>query len=307
MGDKRSKTEKIEGLKIGLNAFMKASETEVGKALSDVREEMQRSLTQKFSHVPSKLKNRLDSVSDAFMQLSKVKQVLHHAQYDDNEQQRATLEGRRCMESRSYEEALRYFQHAMNLDGENVELLLLAGTAAIYAKAYPEATFYADQLLERNPRDYQALTLKGLVNMALGQNEVAKRHFETALKIRPDHPVIGKYLAKLRSGSDISQKLRPKRKWVRRPLKKKIHVNDYGLATVATHQITSLSAGGCMIKATELPTEFQFNFQLANGEQVWGVGKISYQLPDGLYGVKFENVSIQDEEAINREVLARAS
>lgn len=312
MAEDRSKSSRIKAVKEGIDVFLRAGDTDAGQALSEIREEYQSKLKEKFWTVPTKLKQRLESVNDAFLQLSQVKQVLKLAHHDEREHQYAADQGRRLMSARQYAEALRYFEHAMALGGENAELLLLAGTAAVYAQSFAEAAYYADQLLERDPKDFQALTLKGLVNMALGQTQSALTYFNRAHQLKPTSAIIKKYIEKAESkafsaGSKKSAPASAKRKWQRRSVKKVLLVHDCSDVSILNFKMISLSGGGCLVEGTELPPEFQFNFQLNDGTLVYGIGHVTYVLPSGQSGIKFTNLTPSDQQSINREILKQAS
>lgn len=302
------KEDKVKEIREGLNVFLRSGDTEAGRALSMVREEYEKSVSDRFKQVPDQLKERIQSVNDAFLQLSRVKQVLKLAEHEENENSYALEQGRRLMKQNKYVEALRYFEHSMALGGENSEILLLAATAALYGQSYADASFYADQLLERDEQDYQALTLKGLVNSALGQSEEAHRYLSRAIKLRPGHPVILKYLKSIEEKAKIAAATRApstpkfKRRWKRGKAATTIFVNDCAEITIQGFRVVSLSGGGCLVEGEDLPEEFQFSFQLKSGKQIYGVAKVSYKLPKGRAGLKFERISPQDQEAIDREV-----
>ncbi len=306
------RSNKIKVVKDGIDVFLRAGDTDAGKALSEIREEYETKIKEKFWTVPTKLKARLDSVNDAFLQLSQVKQVLKLAHHDEREHQYAADQGRRLMAARQYMEAQRYFEHAMALGGENAELLLLAGTAAVYAQSFAEAAYYADQLLERDPKDFQALTLKGLVNLALGQNQSALTFFSRAYQLKPQSTIIKKYIEKaqsktMTSGAKSAAVRSFKRRWTRKNVKKVLLVHDSSDVSIQNFKMVSLSGGGCLVEGTELPPEFQFNFQLNDGTLVYGIGQITYVLPSGQTGVKFSNLTPIDQDLINQEILRQAS
>eukprot|EP00128_Syssomonas_multiformis_P017252 Colp12_sorted_trinity150504_noHs@13270 len=79
------------------------------------------------------------------------------------------------------------FTKALELSPQSVRLRLLKAEALVGLKDYPEALTIASDFLRLDSTNPDALYVRGLVLYMQGNNENAVSHFQTALKVDPDH------------------------------------------------------------------------------------------------------------------------
>jgi len=84
-----------------------------------------------------------------------------------------------------YEEALSYFDQALELAPRDVMFLSNKGNCLNILGRYKEALSYFDQALELDPRYVKALNNKGICLNLLGRYEEAIRYYDMALEIDP--------------------------------------------------------------------------------------------------------------------------
>lgn len=311
--EKQQSSKQVEA---GLRIFLKASNQALDFAVRELKAEYHEQIKKNSFCQPQELKSKLQKVDDAFLQLTHIKKVLDVTAAGDGPIEK----GRRLMKEQEFKRALSCFESAFAMGEPTADLILCAATAAYYANQYTASSEYADEVLRRSPRDFQALLLKAFTCLKFSKYYEALGFLDRAHEIRADHHIVQKYrkliLEKVstpglrktepvKNSRSSSAEAKMKRRWARCPVDSWLHVNDYGESMVMNYHVISLSAGGCLVEGGNLPVEFQFALDLP-GRTIWGIGKPTYKTAHLKTGIIFAQLSSEDQERINAEVLRRA-
>jgi len=297
----------------GLLLFFRASDHEVGNVFTQLKKDIYRRVFQKFFKSPEGIQPKIKEVNEAFIQLSKVKKILEiHGDFS-NIGETQFNEGKKHFRNKDYEKALVCFEEAVIEAEGKIEVFICAGTAALYSHKYEKANFYADKVLASNSNDVQGLVLKAMILREFHRLKEALQLLERAHQLKPNSPIIEKYLQRARDdvkakASLISSAAKDlqyafKRKWRRARLEREIQINDVADSSSKSLKTASLSAGGCLVEGADLPEEFHFTLALNAKKQVWGVGKKIYDIQNKMTGIRFQRLSAEDEHLINLEVM----
>ncbi len=312
---KRKEPEKKQDLSLrelriyqALHLFINASEEDCQKACDKLRSEIQRRINSMSSASERQLKaGRID---DAFSQLIQLRQVLR---MEDKAIGRATdtiRTAKNLLQEKNYSEALKLFEEALPHIQAEPDVLMCAGTAALYSEAFDRAIYYSDLLLKKFPNDAQALTLKALAELSLNHIDAAYSLIVKAAKAKPDSSTIFKYLKVIESRMKEGQEnpWKAERTWKRVTMRKAFMITDPSVGIAQKFHTLSLSAGGCLIEAPQLPETFAFTLDLGSPHgSIQGIGSLAYQLPNSKKGILFSRLRFQDQENINQEVLRALS
>lgn len=201
----------------------------------------------------------------------------------------------------------------------DLDLLVLAGTAALHCKEFSEAEIYAEQALMADRDNVKAVMLKGLIHYAKKEFEIALQVFERASVLRPESAAIKKYLKLAASylntdpiGRDAQGFLSmtnivdpsERREFARVDTKLELTINDFESMTSLVVKTISLSAGGCRTEKATLPEEFHFSLDLGDGKVVHGYAKKAHVNKEGEVGVRFTTISPEDQELINTRIIS---
>lgn len=250
-------------------------------------------------------------IESLFQNLSKLRSILD-TKIPEAEHQELVQEAKRQFKERNYDAAYLIFKDINDrCESTDATLLLNSATAAYYSRHFEDAENWVDHALEISPRDNSALVLKALVLMEFKRWSDALRLLHIAQEKNVHSKLIERSISTCRDRISSIAKDRNvcKRRWRRIPIRKTIQVNDFGSYIVNAHEISSLSAGGCLIKGSTIPREFQFRLELNPKVQIYGVAKVVYTTPQGDSGVKFESLSqieqIMLDDTINQMAAAR--
>ncbi len=94
--------------------------------------------------------------------------------------------GYRAYQNRQYEEAITYFDEAINRNPNDMEAYKLRGDAKIHLGRYIEAIEDFDDAISRDPNMASAYYARGAANYFLYQNESAISDFDDAIRLNPD-------------------------------------------------------------------------------------------------------------------------
>ncbi len=297
-----------------LRTFLKADDQQAVDACKDIQKEVYNRLLRQsaISSIPEEsLQRKFQEVDSAFVQLTRIKQILKMEENkEDDSLIRLSNEGKKYFQERNYEKAMESFGRALQAKPGDTELLLCAGTSALYAKFFDQAAQYADRVLNLQPLDVQAMILKALVNQAKHNYGEAVGLLEKAYEFQPSTKIF-KYLnsarekAKTRTPAPSANSWIKKRRWNRAKVIARLNYNEFSTSIVESRKIVSLSAGGCLLQGQDIPDEFQFTLELNPNKKVWGVGKKIYS-SKGYTGVRFDGLLPHDERLIDDLVMCRS-
>lgn len=94
--------------------------------------------------------------------------------------------GYRAYQNRQYEEAITYFDEAINRKPNDIEAYKLRGDAKIRLEQYIEAIEDFDDAISRDPDMASVYHARGVANYFLYQNESAISDFDNAIRLNPD-------------------------------------------------------------------------------------------------------------------------
>ncbi|MDW0288181.1 MAG: tetratricopeptide repeat protein, partial [Nitrososphaeraceae archaeon] len=86
-----------------------------------------------------------------------------------------------------YEEAISWYDKALEADPKNVDALYNKGVALGYLGRYEEAIIWYDKALEVDPKNVDALYNKGVALDNLGRYQEAIIWYDKALEVDPKH------------------------------------------------------------------------------------------------------------------------
>jgi len=210
-------------------------------------------------------------------------------------------EARRYFESKKFNDAHRLFESVLIGPDENLPALLLACAAALYSGQFKRCLSRSDEILKRRANDIQALTMKAVAFQSLNQFAEAQKTIMLAHKLQPESDLIKKYVQEM-SGSE--RKIATSgRSWKRAPIKCSLLVSDTLTGIVAHYKTLSLSGGGCLIEADQLPAEFNFALELSPQYKISGTAERRYRAGSRHFGIAFRNLEIAKADAINQAIL----
>lgn len=252
----------------------------------------------------------MQQLDSAFLQITKIRQALSasvvKAPSSKPPKVSKRSEAKKLFQQKKYLPALNAFEEEIACGAEDYELILSAGTAALYAKDYLRAEVYADQILRRNKEDLQGLVLKGLANFKTLRYQEALSLFLKAQELQPSSPSIQKYLEEARKALKPIQNWNGERRWKRVNVDDlEIHLGDYACAWASTCRVKSISGGGALVVGNDIPDEVHFTLEW-NGRSIWGHASVSYRLAEGV-GIRFTHISKADQDYINHQVLKLAA
>jgi tetratricopeptide (TPR) repeat protein len=96
-----------------------------------------------------------------------------------------------------YDQALQFFQHAVDLDPESPEINYDTGLTLFRKKDYATARKYLGAALIARPDFFEALATQGAILYLLRDDEAARATLERAHALRPDDPAVNQLLSRL--------------------------------------------------------------------------------------------------------------
>ncbi|MFB0561918.1 MAG: tetratricopeptide repeat protein [Candidatus Lokiarchaeia archaeon] len=103
----------------------------------------------------------------------------------NSESEEYVIKGNSLVERGEFEEAIKYYDKALEIDPQDIVAMANKGTALDQLGRYKEAIECFDKVLEINPKDVEALNNKGSSLIRLGKYDEALKHFDDALTISP--------------------------------------------------------------------------------------------------------------------------
>ena len=229
-------------------------------------------------------------------------------------------QARMFFEKSRFVQALELFEVALPSFEESMSDLLMASKAALESKRYPVAEKYANKILSRQPKNTEALVIKGMIYNAWQSFDAAVNYWEKALEQQPNDSFIQRCYQECRAkfmkenkrsiaNENMNEELRDdqeKRSWMRRSCELPILIKTDPSSEGIRHRILSLSAGGALLRkesSTPFPDRFLFFISFPNFQGVMGVGEKAYETSSQQVGIKFQLLSPKDREFINEQVL----
>jgi tetratricopeptide (TPR) repeat protein len=257
----------------------------------------------RFKSSPKVLEKSIVEVENAFSQLSQIKRILTIGA-ESNEPHKDLLSlARQQFKDKRFKDAMETSKLLIQEGGHSEEALLLCGTSALYSGDLENAGKYADEVLRRDSHNPNGLVLKALSLKEIAPLE-ALELLDRAAKIRPNSPVIKEYRARILLVLDQNPKQNPKatfaRKWLRARLHRDLKVTYLGSPS-EIYETLSLSAGGCLVAANDLPRQFPFALELKDFGRIRGIGEVSY-IQGKNTGIRFVDLNSRDQSKIDSEV-----
>lgn len=209
---------------------------------------------------------------------------------------------RALFKDKQFKEALELYEEYFSLESPKTEDLVSMGTAALYSGDIVAADKYANRAIVSSPNDFRALMLKGAIFFGEGAYIRALPYFMKAKKIQPDHPVLNRYCNLTEQNLSMESsapKTAKNRRWKRRQVKGNLVVSDYSSMQSVSVQLKSLSAGGALVEAHDLPDEFNYSLEIPGQSRINGLARKIYHSGDGKFGVRFIDLSPEDEDLID--------
>lgn len=101
-----------------------------------------------------------------------------------------------------YNEAISFFEKALDLGGDNIDIYNEMGICLYTIGELKDAIKIFSQGLELNPKDYKTIFNRGMINLELGNLEEAKEDIDLAFKLNPHDKLVGKQKERLDSYID---------------------------------------------------------------------------------------------------------
>lgn len=303
-----------------LKEFLELSPEQQSEILNPTLQLWRSEVIDQFHKDPNQLKQKLDDCEEAFRQLATTLQMVRSSKSEQELVDWISI-GKAELQNKQFQKALASFQKAMvSKKQPSLELLTLAGTAALHCKEYSEAEVYAEQAISMEPNNIKAIMLKGLIHYSRKEFEIALQVFERALNLKPESAAIKKYyrLAKNYVQADpLSQSMQgftsltsivdptERREFPRAKVSLEVTVNDFENMTSAVTRAISLSASGCLLEASEIPIPEEFNFSIDLGDMkvVHGYARVARRLDDNSVAIQFETISPESQELINSRIV----
>ncbi len=191
---------------------------------------------------------------------------------------------------------------------ELIKNLLSAGVAALSAKDYLKSEHYATRILEVNPNEPHALTLKGLSYLSCRRPDLALSHFQKAKEIKPHSEVLHRYWTMAKQQVEAfrleDNRWEAERRWRRVNVSFPILLGDFSTGWVQQRTVVSLSGGGALIEGIELPEDLHFSIDLPDASAS-GACEVIYSTKDRFTGIRFNRITAADQAIINSEVLKK--
>ncbi len=310
--DKLKRQEVIEALQ----KILRASDEDLDASCEPLRTQIHSKLIQKFDQAPTELAKKVHEVEQAFVSLTQVKRVLQmHVASGGTEAQEWVNMGRKLFEQRCYKEALSAFEKGIREGLKDPNILLCAATAALYSGQLGRADEYAKTILIANPFEPNALSLKGIICMKMDQYPEAYNFFFQARKIKPSSSVINKYFDQVcqrlnrfpnpvsnpgfAAKTEVMAKVKKfHRRHRRARIEGSLQIQDFATNSFLALPLSSLSAGGCLVKTLDVPESFYFVLNVKGCNGVTGLGQKIYQDPQAGTGIKFVELPLDASDAI---------
>ena len=122
---------------------------------------------------------------EAVYEIGKLKETAAQTKDKELEGKAQFYEGQLLLSEQKYDEALEYFNQALEINPKDDYALARKGVVLINLSKYDEALEYFNQALEINPNNDYALSRKGIALISLGKDEGALESFNQALEINP--------------------------------------------------------------------------------------------------------------------------
>ena len=106
---------------------------------------------------------------------------------DDVQVTELNEQGKKALELGNYEEALSYFNEALEIRPKNVHVLNNKGVVLIHLGQYEEANVILDKALAQDPNHVQALNTKGALLFETGNFQEAVSYFEKVIEADPNY------------------------------------------------------------------------------------------------------------------------
>jgi tetratricopeptide (TPR) repeat protein len=224
-----------------------------------------------------------------------------------SEKNRKILESaKRYFHDKNYREAIEICEHAIANGCFSEELILLCGTSALYEKDLESASRHADAILDANFNNSQALVLKALA-IRNRDPQRALALLDRALRFNPQSNVIQEYRYRIlnrmydQTTLNLTEAFQHTRKWIRAKMARDIQIPGLPNAFDMLKTV-SLSAGGCLVEATDLPERFQFTLNLKETGTIGGTAALSYVEKNRYSGMRFVDLSSRQQGKIDYEV-----
>ena len=130
-----------------------------------------------------------------------VQQLLSEArrQHEVARSAEALQKGAECEKTGDFRQALEQFRIVLSLDPQHAQATWRAAAAMSRLGLDPnEVRVLAQRAVDLDPRNADDLVLLGRVLLDAGMKKVAKKQFDDALALRPDHPEAKRLMKKLR-------------------------------------------------------------------------------------------------------------
>ncbi len=93
--------------------------------------------------------------------------------------------GNSLVDSGEFEEAIKFYDKALEVDAQDIVALANKGTALDQLGRHKEAMEFFDKVLKIDPKDVEALNNKGSLHIRFGEYEKAVKYFDHALTLSP--------------------------------------------------------------------------------------------------------------------------
>ncbi|KAI8342255.1 hypothetical protein BC941DRAFT_412269 [Chlamydoabsidia padenii] len=121
----------------------------------------------------------------------------------------AKEKGNTCFQQQQYQQAIRHYSEAIDLDPTNAIYFVNRAMAHLKLKNYLQVEQDCTKCLGLQPNHVKALWRRGMALQALGRSKEARKDFEQALQIEPGNKLIIEELGKLGPVSKDKVKLQP--------------------------------------------------------------------------------------------------
>jgi tetratricopeptide (TPR) repeat protein len=131
--------------------------------------------------------------SQRFILLFTIFFLLYSISFSGEKVEELVKQGKSLVSQMNFEEALKYFDRALEIEPENIEALDCRGLTLYHLKKYEEAIVCYDKILTINQKCSCAWCDKGKALEALERYDEAIECFDTTVKLDPNDPFAEKF------------------------------------------------------------------------------------------------------------------